>query len=307
MNPEEEALIQSNEQVSNHSDEDEQVIDIEQFELSTESEGDEGNDVMPSDINLPRWTKIVIGIIRFAKFIMYLAFLTLFIQGFGQIYILNSSLINTILKITWGCNSIILLVNIVTNFKDFVIDLGFFNRASGFVKFNNILKVITCFIFYGSSALLLILILSPIDNMIYNYYLIIIIYYGVDYCVTVLLMVLFIVLCRLGIGVEFAGLILNFMSNVPLRTGAWDEELKKLKEYRLIKDKDGIIKLYDIIEDKEITGYDSDQCVICHEDYKNGESMRYFDCTHYYHKECCDSWLKMSKTCPMCRKEIIFK
>jgi len=45
-------------------------------------------------------------------------------------------------------------------------------------------------------------------------------------------------------------------------------------------------------------------CCICLSDMEEGCEVRKLPCMHYFHKECIDQWLKMSKTCPIDKKSI---
>lgn len=113
-------------------------------------------------------------------------------------------------------------------------------------------------------------------------------------------------MCKFGYGISFSGLMINLMSTVPFRTGAYDEELNKLKEYTLVR-QDSMISLHDD-NDKEITDlYQEKKCIICHEKYENRDIVRYLECKHFYHKDCCDDWLKVNKSCPTCRQTINFQ
>lgn len=53
---------------------------------------------------------------------------------------------------------------------------------------------------------------------------------------------------------------------------------------------------YDIINEM------SKECSICHESLI--EDIHKTECGHSYHKNCLDSWIKKSKTCPLCRKKL---
>ena len=47
-------------------------------------------------------------------------------------------------------------------------------------------------------------------------------------------------------------------------------------------------------------------CLICIEDFKEGEYKRELPkCHHVYHKKCIDKWLKKSATCPVCRDVLL--
>ncbi|KAF8091936.1 hypothetical protein N665_0431s0005 [Sinapis alba] len=57
------------------------------------------------------------------------------------------------------------------------------------------------------------------------------------------------------------------------------------------------IKFQPSIEDKK--------CLICQSDYARGEKMIILPCTHKYHEECIRPWLKNSKLCCVCKREVV--
>ena len=42
-------------------------------------------------------------------------------------------------------------------------------------------------------------------------------------------------------------------------------------------------------------------CCICMEDWIEGDSLRVLKCNHTFHRDCCDQWLLINNTCPICR------
>ena len=48
----------------------------------------------------------------------------------------------------------------------------------------------------------------------------------------------------------------------------------------------------------------STACSICLCDYEDQEELRRLPCDHYFHKECVDEWLKLKRTCPLCKRDI---
>jgi len=45
-------------------------------------------------------------------------------------------------------------------------------------------------------------------------------------------------------------------------------------------------------------------CAVCLCDFETGEQLRELKCTHKFHSSCVDQWLKINKTCPICKAEI---
>lgn len=49
------------------------------------------------------------------------------------------------------------------------------------------------------------------------------------------------------------------------------------------------------------------ECCICMSDYKEGEvivATPCQPCEHIFHKRCCQEWLQLSRTCPVCRTDL---
>ncbi len=47
------------------------------------------------------------------------------------------------------------------------------------------------------------------------------------------------------------------------------------------------------------------KCLICQFAYEDREVLRRLPCSHYFHKECNDNWMKAKDTCALCRKSIV--
>ena len=47
------------------------------------------------------------------------------------------------------------------------------------------------------------------------------------------------------------------------------------------------------------------ECAICFEDINIDEKIIKLPCKHYYHKLCLLPWIDISKTCPICRTDIV--
>ena len=75
-----------------------------------------------------------------------------------------------------------------------------------------------------------------------------------------------------------------------------------------------IFKRDNFHETKEETSYDEvntssfihqnkedfDECVICLEKMKQGETLTIINCFHIYHKSCIDAWAQKNRICPIC-------
>jgi len=47
-----------------------------------------------------------------------------------------------------------------------------------------------------------------------------------------------------------------------------------------------------------------DECCICLSSINEGSQIRKLNCSHIYHVECIDKWLKVNKVCPIDKKNI---
>jgi len=62
-----------------------------------------------------------------------------------------------------------------------------------------------------------------------------------------------------------------------------------------------------INDEKLIKNENIKKCTICLGDYKLGDKISYLPCFHLYHSKCIKKWLKYSKNCPLCKKEVNFE
>jgi len=60
-----------------------------------------------------------------------------------------------------------------------------------------------------------------------------------------------------------------------------------------------------IIDASHIPPGQDNTCPICLSDLVIGDSARVLSCTHIFHKQCVDEWLRVNASCPTCRKRII--
>jgi hypothetical protein len=54
-----------------------------------------------------------------------------------------------------------------------------------------------------------------------------------------------------------------------------------------------------------IENQDDRACCICLMQYEPNDILRSLRCNHHMHKQCCDEWLKMNNSCPICRKPAV--
>ncbi|OIW09269.1 hypothetical protein TanjilG_01240 [Lupinus angustifolius] len=57
-------------------------------------------------------------------------------------------------------------------------------------------------------------------------------------------------------------------------------------------------------KERVITGEDA-VCCICLAKYENNDELRELPCSHLFHKECIDKWLKINALCPLCKSEVV--
>ncbi|KAL0726478.1 hypothetical protein Bca4012_022571 [Brassica carinata] len=55
--------------------------------------------------------------------------------------------------------------------------------------------------------------------------------------------------------------------------------------------------------ERAISGEDA-VCCICLAKYANNEELRELPCSHFFHKECVDKWLKINASCPLCKSDV---
>jgi len=79
----------------------------------------------------------------------------------------------------------------------------------------------------------------------------------------------------------------------PVNRGASTEQIDQLPTRKFEQEKTNNSK------EKE-----SNKCNICLCEFEDGEDLRTLPCTHTFHKDCIDKWLKMNKVCPIDRQEI---
>eukprot|EP00668_Euglena_longa_P005789 GGOE01006830.1.p1 GENE.GGOE01006830.1~~GGOE01006830.1.p1 ORF type:complete len:237 (-),score=85.26 GGOE01006830.1:192-902(-) len=54
----------------------------------------------------------------------------------------------------------------------------------------------------------------------------------------------------------------------------------------------------------EATKEHMQECPICLGQYEPGEALTILQCTHRFHLDCCQTWLREHKTCPVCKLDV---
>lgn len=96
--------------------------------------------------------------------------------------------------------------------------------------------------------------------------------------------------------------------------GASEECINALPTYRFKTKKDeggtgqtdndeGGIVAVGTEKERTVSGEDA-VCCICLSNYIDNDELRELPCTHFFHAECVDKWLKINATCPLCKYEI---
>lgn len=125
-------------------------------------------------------------------------------------------------------------------------------------------------------------------------------YFLEEYIFSTLIIIFIVFIVKCGMRVLFPSFMIRAIDNLPIRLGASDDELSKILDYKF---REGSL----INSNTKIDIEEEDaKCSICLLEYENGEFVKIFECKHHFHKTCCENWLKINKTCPMCRRDIIF-
>ena len=67
----------------------------------------------------------------------------------------------------------------------------------------------------------------------------------------------------------------------------------------------------DCVEKLRVVMYDEfndsfqKECCICLMEYAPGDGIVATPCEHIFHKQCCKEWLQLSRSCPICRRDIV--
>lgn len=110
---------------------------------------------------------------------------------------------------------------------------------------------------------------------------------------------------------------LGFREDLTHNRGATSESIDslptykfKLKKNRNGNDRDGNSSVSEggVIaagteKERVISGEDA-VCCICLAKYANNDELKELPCSHFFHKECVDKWLKINASCPLCKNAV---
>jgi hypothetical protein len=85
-------------------------------------------------------------------------------------------------------------------------------------------------------------------------------------------------------------ILLRFMGDG--QAGANENEIRNLPTKR-----------YNAADMQDAEG-DRTTCVVCMQDFEQNDELRVLPCSHEFHTQCVDRWLKVKKDCPLCRRDI---
>ncbi|KAL9247867.1 hypothetical protein vseg_021250 [Gypsophila vaccaria] len=106
--------------------------------------------------------------------------------------------------------------------------------------------------------------------------------------------------------------VLGFREDVNQTRGATTESINSLPTYKFKRKKNrnnnegageaGVVAA-GTEKERVISGEDAD-CCICLAKYANNDELRELPCSHLFHKDCVDKWLKINALCPLCKGEV---
>ncbi|XP_059658055.1 E3 ubiquitin-protein ligase At1g63170 [Cornus florida] len=111
--------------------------------------------------------------------------------------------------------------------------------------------------------------------------------------------------------------ILGFREDLTQNKGATSESINSLPTYKFKIKKgkngndreinsgagEGGVVAAGTEKERVISGEDA-VCCICLARYANNDELRELPCTHFFHRECVDKWLKINALCPLCKHEV---
>ncbi|KAJ9555681.1 hypothetical protein OSB04_010295 [Centaurea solstitialis] len=109
--------------------------------------------------------------------------------------------------------------------------------------------------------------------------------------------------------------VLGFREDLAQNRGATTESINALPTYKFKKNKhandketnsgtcEGGVVAAGTEKERVISGEDA-SCCICLAKYANDDELRELPCSHFFHTDCVDKWLKINASCPLCKTEV---
>ncbi|XP_019052944.1 PREDICTED: E3 ubiquitin-protein ligase At1g63170-like isoform X2 [Nelumbo nucifera] len=113
--------------------------------------------------------------------------------------------------------------------------------------------------------------------------------------------------------------ILGFREDLTQTRGATSESINSLPTYKFKLKKtqnrdgretvnsegvgEGGVLAAGTEKERVISGEDA-VCCICLARYANNDELRELPCSHFFHRECVDKWLKINALCPLCKSDV---
>ncbi|KAK9072075.1 hypothetical protein SSX86_008507 [Deinandra increscens subsp. villosa] len=109
--------------------------------------------------------------------------------------------------------------------------------------------------------------------------------------------------------------VLGFREDLAQNRGATTESINSLPTYKYKKNKktndketnsdacEGGVLAAGTEKERIISGEDA-VCCICLAKYVNDDEVRELPCSHFFHTDCVDKWLKINNSCPLCKIEV---
>ena len=261
------------------------------------------NQVIDSDPFVPMWLRMILFIFRLIRVSFSASLLTISIVTLIGLSNLSIGFNNNIFMAAFGLIIMSNCLTIMSVMNEFVIEYDLcyeYRCARGIFNIPKYLNTLVSITFV--SVFITILVLRTNQGSIY--FNLIVAYTIIEYSLNLMLLAAGIIMMCCGVPILFPDIIIRSLSIVPIRFGASDEELNSLPQYGL--DGDQLVPLDDKMEKMDVKNKEM-LCIICRGSIKDADAIRVFKCKHFYHKECCDEWLKIKKICPMCRQEVTFK
>jgi len=85
--------------------------------------------------------------------------------------------------------------------------------------------------------------------------------------------------------------------------GMNEQQVNSLKKEKYVKpkkeEKEGVLE-----DGQEMEEVEEDKCAICLIEFQEGLDVRKLPCDHIFHPQCIDSWLEITSTCPLCKRDL---